>query len=154
MKKYLLLFVIFYSPICFGTNTYLSCNVGGKGTMSTGYQTNIPIKKITVEIVEVSKNKIITVDGEVEYTLSVDTVNNVSSPLIKKVFDYSDENRYDITNMIEDPNSEIVIKQTFKITINRFTGLISYSKSQSFKDGVYVQRSFSGSCEKVSNKKF
>jgi hypothetical protein len=151
MKTYLLVVIFFYSQICFGKDTFLSCVVGGTVTHSNGTSLNIPNKKVTVEISEIV-SKFISINGEDDYILSVSTSNNPPPPT-RTVLDFSNENKYDITNMLETPNRNIV-RSTSQITINRLTGLISYSASSDFKNGSNLSKSLSGSCEKVSSRKF
>ena len=149
MKTFLLVIVLFYSQLTFGKDIYLSCLVGGTSNHSNGTSLNIPNKRVSVEISEMS-SKFISINGEDEYILSVSTMG--SSPN-RKVLDLSNENKYDILNIFENPNGNI-IRSTTQITINRVTGLISYSSSSDFKSGSNLSKSLSGSCEKVSNKKF
>jgi len=151
MKTYLLVVIFFYSQICFGKDIFLSCVVGGTATHSNGTSLNIPNKKVTVEISEIF-NKFISINGEDDYILSVSTSNHPPPPM-RTVLDFSNENKYDITNTKETPNGSIV-RSISQITINRLTGLIAYSSSSDFKNGSNLSKSLSGSCEKVSSRKF
>jgi 6-pyruvoyl-tetrahydropterin synthase len=63
------------------------------------------------------------------------------------------DSKYDLTTVNSRPRGNI-LSSTYKISINRLSGHLSVSKATDFKNNIFVNISYSGSCKKVTGKKF
>jgi hypothetical protein len=149
-KIFILLITLFTSQICFGKETFLSCEVSGTYNIN-GSSRVLPKTKVTVEITEIM-SRFISVTGEDDYIIDVSNGKNPPPPT-KEVLDFTNDNQYNITNIIRTPG-KLIVMRNLQVTINRITGLISYSGSSDFSNGTNITRSLSGSCEKMSKRKF
>jgi hypothetical protein len=108
--------------------------------------------RVSVEIVTVSKNISIYIDGgDLSYNASVRTKvgKNSSNWSIENL---SDENVFHIIN-VKGPTSESDFRASVDIKINRITGFIEVNKI-ALLDKFAVNTVLSGECQKLRNKKF
>jgi len=148
---YLILFSLtYFSFNSYASETILACNVSGR-YLSTFEDRALPSAQVTVEINSSKESLVIIVEGGDDYIASAGTINNQRTKLLSN---YSDSNKYDITSIFY-PSSGNIRSITTKININRLTGQLSVSSRSDFhNNSVFVERSFSGLCNKSTNRKF
>jgi hypothetical protein len=149
MNKVLLLILLLGTSSAYANTTYLDCNV--RGTLSSSFENkNLRESRVTVEIYDSGKEFLsIIIDGEDDYIASAGTM---SYPNIQ-FMNLSNNSKYDLTTVNSRPRGNI-LSSTYKISINRLSGHLSVSKATDFKNNIFVNISYSGSCKKVTGKKF
>ena len=145
-----IIFVIFLciSSIADASETYLACNVNGSSQSNYGRE-NFRPSQVTVEITNYSNFLSIIIDGEDNYIASATTgkMQNYQASNL------SDANKFQLTGT-RIPTSGSIKSQTVNININRISGLITVSTQTDFNNGNFIHSSYSGTCNKVANKKF
>jgi hypothetical protein len=149
MNKSLLLFLLLGTSGVYANTTYLDCNVRGS-ILSSFENKNLRDSKVTVEINEDGRGYLsIIIDGEDDYIVSAGTMKYPNIQFMN----LSNDSKYDLTIVDNRPRGNIV-SSTNKISINRLSGHLSVSKAKDFKNNIFVNISYSGSCKKVTGKKF
>jgi len=148
MNKFLLLFLLGTSS-AYANTTFLDCNV--RGTLSSSFENrNLRDSRVTVEINDDGRGYLsIIIEGEDDYVASAGTMKHSK----RQSTNFSSDSKYDLTTT-HYPDGGTIKSFTNRITINRLSGHLSVSKSSEFRNGTFINSSYSGSCNKVTGKKF
>jgi hypothetical protein len=149
MNKVLLLFLLLGTSSVYANTTFLDCNV--RGTLSSSFENkNLRDSRVTVDIHDDGRGYLlIIIEGEDDYIASAGTMKYPNIQFMN----LSNDSKYDLTTVNSRPRENIV-STTHKISINRHSGHLSVSKATDFKNNIFVNISYSGSCKKVTGKKF
>jgi hypothetical protein len=152
MKKiYLFFFLVLIYSGSFANVITLDCNV--KGTLQSTFENkNLRESKVTTTITTSEFDKkylFINIEGEDDYLASANTVKSSFNDFMN----FSNDNKFDLLNTWNMPSGNIKTNSV-KITINRVTGQLTVSKTFQFKNGNFIDISYSGNCNRVTKKKF
>jgi hypothetical protein len=148
MNKFILLFLLGASNV-YANTTFLDCNVRGS-ILSSFESKNLRESRVTVEIYDDGKSFLsIIIDGEDDYIASASTMKDSN----RHITNMSTNSKYDLTN-INNRQRGNILSSTDKISINRLSGHLTVSRSVDFKNNIFHNTSYSGSCNKVTGKKF
>lgn len=149
MKKNVFVFLLFFSNFAWSEEIKLSCNIN----LIIQHSNGISEQKNINDILEISAyKKFISIIPMGDVIGSINTSKNDNTI---SVDDFSDANKFDITNYRKVNNSSIAENKT-TIRIDRNTGNIFYFMESNFKDGSKLTTTGNGSCEKINltKKKF
>ena len=151
MNKFLLFFLLLGTSGVYANTIFLDCNV--RGTVLSSYENkNLRESRVTVEIYDDGKNFLsIVIDGEDDYIASASSTSIKDQN--RRSTNLSTDSKYDLTTVNSSPRGDI-LSSTNRILINRLSGHLTVSVLTEFKNNVFFNRSYSGSCKKVTGKKF
>ena len=153
MRNLLVLTLLFVSSFSYATEIKLQCNM--TSVTRSSYDVEKAQGVATIDILELPKYRSIIIDSGIDSLVNSVSAGGSVVPRKLSTTDFSDDTKWDITNINSSTNPNIS-KRESNIIINRLNGQVISKATTTFNNGNFIDVSASGFCVKldVTKKKF
>lgn len=153
MRNLLVLAFLFAASLSYATEIKLQCNM--TSVTRSSYDVEKEQGVATIDILELPKFRSIIIDSGTDSLVNSVSAGGSAIPRRLSTSDFSDANKWDITNINSSTNPNIS-KRESNIIINRLNGQVISKSTTTFNNGSSIDISASGFCVKLdmTKKKF